>query len=103
MLQNNGDLWQCLQNIVVHKTPKAVKCTVVQSNGTPCNREAVSGKKQVSSVTASSCWIHCRRHTHGGSGTTGASLRAGVPTVVTPILGDQFSFGRAQRHTLLRS
>jgi sterol 3beta-glucosyltransferase len=29
---------------------------------------------------------------HGGSGTTGASLRAGVPTVVKPFFGDQFFF-----------
>ncbi|KAL1854409.1 hypothetical protein VTK73DRAFT_8752 [Phialemonium thermophilum] len=30
---------------------------------------------------------------HGGSGTTGASLRAGVPTIVRPFFGDQFFFG----------
>jgi len=30
---------------------------------------------------------------HGGAGTTGASLRAGVPTVVKPYFGDQFFFG----------
>lgn len=30
---------------------------------------------------------------HGGAGTTGASLRAGVPTVVKPFFGDQFFFG----------
>jgi sterol 3beta-glucosyltransferase len=30
---------------------------------------------------------------HGGSGTTGASLRAGIPTVVRPFFGDQFFFG----------
>ncbi|KAK4701533.1 hypothetical protein P7C70_g4700, partial [Phenoliferia sp. Uapishka_3] len=29
---------------------------------------------------------------HGGSGTTGASLRAGLPTVVVPFFGDQFLF-----------
>jgi sterol 3beta-glucosyltransferase len=33
------------------------------------------------------CVVH-----HGGSGTTGASLRAGVPTVVKPFFGDQFFF-----------
>jgi len=27
---------------------------------------------------------------HGGAGTTGASLRAGIPTVVKPFFGDQF-------------
>merc|ERR1712083_181905 len=27
---------------------------------------------------------------HGGSGTTAASLRAGVPVIVTPCFGDQF-------------
>ncbi|KOS22177.1 Sterol 3-beta-glucosyltransferase [Escovopsis weberi] len=27
---------------------------------------------------------------HGGSGTTGASLRAGVPTIIRPFFGDQF-------------
>jgi sterol 3beta-glucosyltransferase len=30
---------------------------------------------------------------HGGSGTTGASLRAGLPTIVKPFFGDQFFFG----------
>jgi sterol 3beta-glucosyltransferase len=30
---------------------------------------------------------------HGGSGTTGASLRAGVPTIIRPFFGDQFFFG----------
>ncbi|KAL8673559.1 MAG: hypothetical protein Q9168_002048, partial [Polycauliona sp. 1 TL-2023] len=30
---------------------------------------------------------------HGGAGTTGASLRAGVPTIVKPFFGDQFFFG----------
>ena len=27
---------------------------------------------------------------HGGSGTTGAALRAGVPSIVKPFFGDQF-------------
>lgn len=31
---------------------------------------------------------------HGGAGTTGASLRAGLPTVVKPFFGDQFFFGQ---------
>ena len=30
---------------------------------------------------------------HGGAGTTGASLRAGLPTVVKPFFGDQYFFG----------
>ncbi|KAL8900563.1 MAG: hypothetical protein Q9192_001007 [Flavoplaca navasiana] len=30
---------------------------------------------------------------HGGAGTTGASLKAGVPTIVKPFFGDQFFFG----------
>ncbi|KAK5082338.1 Sterol 3-beta-glucosyltransferase [Lithohypha guttulata] len=30
---------------------------------------------------------------HGGAGTTGASLRAGVPTITKPFFGDQFFFG----------
>ncbi|KAL2163771.1 hypothetical protein VTH06DRAFT_5830 [Thermothelomyces fergusii] len=30
---------------------------------------------------------------HGGSGTTGASLRAGIPTVIRPFFGDQYFFG----------
>ncbi|KAF2753590.1 hypothetical protein EJ05DRAFT_494741 [Pseudovirgaria hyperparasitica] len=30
---------------------------------------------------------------HGGSGTTGASLRAGIPTVIKPFFGDQFFYG----------
>lgn len=30
---------------------------------------------------------------HGGAGTTGASLRAGVPTIIRPFFGDQFFFG----------
>lgn len=29
---------------------------------------------------------------HGGSGTTGATLRAGIPTIVKPFFGDQFFF-----------
>lgn len=29
---------------------------------------------------------------HGGAGTTGASLRAGVPTIIHPFFGDQFFF-----------
>lgn len=31
---------------------------------------------------------------HGGAGTTAASLRAGVPTVITPFFLDQFFWGR---------
>jgi len=30
---------------------------------------------------------------HGGAGTTGASLRAGVPQIVVPFVGDQFFWG----------
>lgn len=30
---------------------------------------------------------------HGGAGTTGASLQAGLPTIVKPFFGDQFFFG----------
>lgn len=30
---------------------------------------------------------------HGGAGTTGASLRAGIPTIIRPFFGDQFFFG----------
>lgn len=30
---------------------------------------------------------------HGGAGTTGASLRAGIPTIIKPFFGDQFFFG----------
>jgi len=30
---------------------------------------------------------------HGGAGTTGASLRAGVPTIIKPFFGDQFFNG----------
>ncbi|KAL5043545.1 sterol 3-beta-glucosyltransferase [Aspergillus fruticulosus] len=30
---------------------------------------------------------------HGGAGTTGASLCAGVPTIIKPFFGDQFFFG----------
>lgn len=34
---------------------------------------------------------------HGGSGTTGASLRAGIPTIIRPFFGDQFFFaGRVE-------
>ena len=29
---------------------------------------------------------------HGGSGTTGASLRAGKPTIIKPFFGDQYFF-----------
>lgn len=31
---------------------------------------------------------------HGGAGTTGASLRAGIPTIIRPFFGDQFFFGQ---------
>ena len=31
---------------------------------------------------------------HGGAGTTGASLRAGIPQIVVPFVGDQFFWGR---------
>lgn len=34
-----------------------------------------------------SCIVH-----HGGSGTTAASVRSGKPTIITPIMGDQFDF-----------
>ena len=34
---------------------------------------------------------------HGGSGTTGASLRAGKPTLVIPFIFDQFFWGRRVR------
>lgn len=30
---------------------------------------------------------------HGGAGTTGAALRAGIPQIVVPFLGDQFFWG----------
>ena len=30
---------------------------------------------------------------HGGAGTTGASLRAGIPTIIKPFFGDQFFWG----------
>lgn len=30
---------------------------------------------------------------HGGSGTTGASLRSGLPTIIKPFFGDQFFYG----------
>lgn len=30
---------------------------------------------------------------HGGAGTTGASLRAGLPTIIKPFFGDQYFFG----------
>ncbi|ANB15176.1 Atg26p [Sugiyamaella lignohabitans] len=34
---------------------------------------------------------------HGGSGTTGASLRAGLPTIIKPFFGDQFFYaGRVE-------
>lgn len=31
---------------------------------------------------------------HGGAGTTGASLRAGIPTIIKPFFGDQYFFGQ---------
>lgn len=30
---------------------------------------------------------------HGGAGTTGASIRAGIPTITKPFFGDQYFFG----------
>lgn len=35
--------------------------------------------------------IHAAVH-HGGSGTTGATLRAGLPTIIKPFFGDQFFY-----------
>jgi sterol 3beta-glucosyltransferase len=35
---------------------------------------------------------------HGGAGTTGASLRAGIPTILTPFMFDQFGWGRILPH-----
>ncbi len=29
---------------------------------------------------------------HGGAGTTGAGLRAGVPSIITPFAGDQYAW-----------
>jgi len=31
---------------------------------------------------------------HGGAGTTGASIRAGIPTIIKPFFGDQWFFGQ---------
>jgi sterol 3beta-glucosyltransferase len=31
---------------------------------------------------------------HGGAGTTGASLRAGIPTIIRPFFGDQFFYAQ---------
>ena len=31
---------------------------------------------------------------HGGAGTTGAAIRAGKPSVVTPFIADQFAWAR---------
>jgi len=31
---------------------------------------------------------------HGGSGTTAVALRSGMPTIITPILGDQFHWAK---------
>jgi UDP:flavonoid glycosyltransferase YjiC (YdhE family) len=31
---------------------------------------------------------------HGGAGTTAASLRAGIPTIITPVAADQHAWGR---------
>jgi len=31
---------------------------------------------------------------HGGAGTTGASVRAGIPTIIKPFFGDQWFFGQ---------
>lgn len=42
-------------------------------------------------------WIYPRASAivhHGGAGTTGAALRAGVPAVITPIVADQFFWAR---------
>ncbi|CAE8652721.1 unnamed protein product [Polarella glacialis] len=36
------------------------------------------------------CLVH-----HGGSGTTATSIRSGRPTVITPIIGDQFDFAES--------
>ncbi|MFW5691750.1 MAG: glycosyltransferase [Chloroflexota bacterium] len=35
---------------------------------------------------------------HGGAGTTGAGLRAGVPSIVVPFFGDQFFWGARVHH-----
>ncbi|KAI5295299.1 Sterol 3-beta-glucosyltransferase [Ascosphaera acerosa] len=41
-------------------------------------------------------WLFARTDAvvhHGGAGTTGASLRAGKPTIIKPFFGDQYFFG----------
>lgn len=38
---------------------------------------------------------------HGGAGTTTAALRAGVPTIITPVVGDQFDHSRMVREMQL--
>ena len=38
--------------------------------------------------------VKCTVH-HGGAGTTEAALRAGVPTIITPMFFDQFAHSRA--------
>ena len=40
---------------------------------------------------------------HGGAGTTGAALRAGVPSVVTPLGFDQLVLGRPRRRARRRA
>lgn len=39
------------------------------------------------------CIVH-----HGGSGTTAASLRSGRPSIITPVMGDQFDFAEGVRN-----
>lgn len=42
-------------------------------------------------------WLFARMDAvvhHGGAGTTGASVRAGKPTIIKPFFGDQFFFGQ---------
>lgn len=42
-------------------------------------------------------WLFARMDAavhHGGAGTTGASIRAGIPTIAKPFFGDQWFFGQ---------
>lgn len=70
---------------------------LVRKNGDAPPAEEVMPPEIFSIKSAPHDWLFAQIDAaahHGGSGTTGASLRAGIPTIIRPFFGDQFFFGQ---------
>lgn len=94
-----------LMNIIIQSVEKAdVRCILSKGwSDRLANTESATATKQLpippailQIKSAPHDWlfkqIDAAAH-HGGCGTTGASLRAGVPTIIKPFFGDQYFFG----------